>query len=158
MFKSSFSFILFPFLIGTVRTWKRLRCVLAVLWLFPFLIGTVRTLISFSKRYAVAWVSIPHRYGKNVSGASPGAFSWNSFPFLIGTVRTLMWKMYFIIKLTKFPFLIGTVRTIFTPFLWCTITKFPFLIGTVRTRFQVCFHVFDKLVSIPHRYGKNLMS
>jgi len=56
--------------------------------MFPFLIGTVRTDIwNVGIVTAFVYVSIPHRYGKNLKAAvyTP---STRTFPFLIGTVRT----------------------------------------------------------------------
>ena len=56
----------FPFLIGTVRT-----MVIAFTGKpgsgFPFLIGTVRTSGVIQNRVMFSQVSIPHRYGKNLS-------------------------------------------------------------------------------------------
>jgi len=56
--------VVFPFLIGTVRTYfsGAFSC---IKYLFPFLIGTVRTVVAA------------------LEGGSTGVF-----PFLIGTVRT----------------------------------------------------------------------
>jgi len=60
-------------------------------------------------------VSIPHRYGKNVSPCVIARLYAARFPFLIGTVRTFNWRGH-IDDLYGFPFLIGTVRT-FTLFI-----------------------------------------
>jgi len=58
----------------------------------------------------------------------------------------------------QFPFLIGTVRT------WGKIAdgipssgSFPFLIGTVRTPATTGIVLKNIIVSIPHRYGKNVI-
>jgi len=76
-------------------------------------------------------VSIPHRYGKNESLLTNYG-EQIEFPFLIGTVRTSGANV-----VTKF------------------FSAFPFLIGTVRTYFEGVGKLRNKVVSIPHRYGKN---
>jgi len=55
--------------------------------MFPFLIGTVRTWYFRTKYSLESNVSIPHRYGKNLVDDLK-AFVFVEFPFLIGTVRT----------------------------------------------------------------------
>ena len=54
-----------------------------------------------------------------------------------------------------FPFLIGTVRTKYQALNSASLEKFPFLIGTVRTEHATKEDNEPKIVSIPHRYGKN---
>mgnify|MGYP007011082842 CR=1 FL=1 len=100
--------------------------------LFPFLIGTVRThhtplffplfdSVSIPHRYGkneklaekmqeLLEVSIPHRYGKNCISMCTYYYASNAFPFLIGTVRTKV-KCKHCHSQKLFPFLIGTVRT-----------------------------------------------
>ena len=56
--------------------------------LFPFLIGTVRTKNCRDVVWYTITVSIPHRYGKNDDTYDEIRSDLQTFPFLIGTVRT----------------------------------------------------------------------
>jgi len=61
---------------------------------FPFLIGTVRTWCKSRNVRNSVEVSIPHRYGKNFDSRLEADFYLRLFPFLIGTVRTQLWQRY----------------------------------------------------------------
>ena len=78
------------------------------------------------------------------------------FQFLIGTVKTLYYRIN-IENREAFQFLIGTVKTADTPPVGALIVVFQFLIGTVKTRREASFFYVFMLVSIPHRYCKNLI-
>ena len=103
-----------------------------VFGLFPFLIGTVRTWQKFPGLYRSCSVSIPHRYGKNKDlldndsdddeVSIPHRYGKNLF--YTGHLSFLRW----------FPFLIGTVRTEKSTSTSQDFMQFPFLIGTVRTQ------------------------
>ena len=112
--------LMFPFLIGTVRTKFTVENHDLLSSLFPFLIGTVRT-----RRGALYEVS----------------FYILQFPFLIGTVRTQQ-NSKRNSRRRQFPFLIGTVRTYFSGIDVYEALKFPFLIGTVRTEVAELLCIF----------------
>jgi len=125
--------LLFPFLIGTVRT-NTPTISIHTTRKFPFLIGTVRTHSPCNQALNHNRVSIPHRYGKNLSTIFHNVpNSRVSIPHRYG--KNAVWLSVILSK-SAFPFLIGTVRTLST--------------------FQPYTRPFG--VSIPHRYGKNFVN
>ena len=79
------------------------------------------------------------------------------FQFLIGTIKTKKWG-YTLIPPQKFQFLIGTIKTVCIGYPVLDSLLFQFLIGTIKTVFSTFLNFFQKTVSIPYRYDKNLES
>ena len=122
--------------------------------MFPFLIGTVRTFGYDEGRYDGTWVSIPHRYGKNSDrGFRKGRRSYQvSIPHRygknsIGTLTMRTWSK------VSIPHRYGKnqVRTDYDG--QCDCVSIPHRYGKNAVRSSITKSV--GFVSIPHRYGKN---